>query len=232
MTLRHRFRKFLREDEATVTIEFLLTFPILVGTVALGFAVFHAHLQFSRATKAVFTIADVVSLYEELTDIKLAQLQALQESITAAPAGSVLRVSRIDYIDKIEDPAGAAASDGYETDDGFYEVAFSVANPMDGDVWCSDDLTVECTEAERITYELRDEQLADYDLPIIGNGAHILLVDGYTPYNAPVRGGVLGFLTGLEQVNWSVNVFVWPRNIKPIVYNPVAGGDTSTEESS
>ena len=59
-----KLSSWARDENGSVTIEFVTVLPIFLGMLAVTFAAFHAFLEFSRTSKAVYTISDIVSRYE------------------------------------------------------------------------------------------------------------------------------------------------------------------------
>ncbi|MEM6635436.1 MAG: TadE/TadG family type IV pilus assembly protein [Pseudomonadota bacterium] len=211
MKLRNLLRRGARSEDGTVTVEFLLIFPVLLGVLGIGFASFHAYLQFVRASKAMYTVSDIVARYEFIDDNKMTQLQQLYESFTTAPAGSVIRVSRLDYLE--DDPLDPPTTSGYAANDGFYEVTWSLSAPESLDEPCT-----ECGPGEKLEYELEEDELANYLLPTLGDGAHVILFEVFTPYSTPIPEGVqIGI--DLSNVSWSMNHFVWPRGANGLSYD-------------
>ena len=198
-------------DGGNATVEFVLCFPILLAVLTLTFAVFHAVLQFNRASKAMYTISDLASRDAVINEVLVTQYQTLYQSFIAAPSGAVLRISRLNYVEKAEPGEPPIVSSGFEPPDGFYEVAWSLPSPASADVWCDADITKPCPEATRFTYALATEHLANYALPTIGDGAHIILVDVYAPYAAPLQSGMFGMLPAFNQLEWTMSHFMWPR---------------------
>ncbi|MEO1324588.1 MAG: hypothetical protein AAFV59_16475 [Pseudomonadota bacterium] len=222
----YRMKRFVREEQGSITVEFILSVPLLLLGLSLAFATFHAYLQYSRSSKALYTVADMISRHQFLTTGDVEQYKSLHEALTASPSGSVIRVSRLDYIDKIESPELAEDSDGFETSDGFYEVTSSESYPeIEDEIWCSDDLTVSCPAADVLRYPLQPERLRSYTLPFMGDGSHVILIETFTPYAAPIAAGYLG-LPAFDSINWSSHVFAWPRNINGLTFVVEDGGSS------
>ena len=123
-------------------------------------------------------------------------------------------MSRIEYVAKPDADEDEIDSDGFETDQGFYEVAWSLPSPKLPADACDliPDGTV-CPNSTSLRTELRPSDLAKYELPALGDGAHIILVDAYMPYSGPITEGAFGVVPGFDSLNWTLNNFIWPRHI-------------------
>lgn len=203
---------WLRDEQGSVTIEFVLSLPILFGTMYMAYAVFHGYMQYARASKALYTTSDLISRYETIDQTRINQLQSLYEAFAVAGDGSLFRATRLDYIAKDPDDPNAVTSNGFETDDGFYEVTWS--RPADHELDCSN----QSTACHRLQEALVADDLANYELPTIGDGAHVILVDVYTPYEGPITEGAFKIVPGLDKLNWNMHQFIWPRNINGLTF--------------
>ena len=208
MTLKRFLKSKFGDERGSVTVEFVLSMPILFGAIAVAYATFDAFLQFSRASKAMYTTSDIVSRYGSVNQERIDQLQQLYASTTTSPDGSIIRVTRLDFIEKVE--GENIQSDGFETEDGFYEVNWSLASPLGAE--CVDGIC----GGHPISYPLTAEELDVYSLPGMGDGAHVVLVDVYTPYDAPLPNGTFGVLQNFNSLSWNMNNFVWPRHVTGI----------------
>ncbi|MEM8632156.1 MAG: TadE/TadG family type IV pilus assembly protein [Pseudomonadota bacterium] len=212
MRLKTSLRKSVKSEDGTISVEFVLIVPLLLMVLGIGFGTFHAYLQYARASKAMYTVSDIVARYETLTDAKMVQLQQVYESFTSAPPGSIIRVSRIDFAldaDDLPDPDAKT----YSHNDGLYTVTWSLSSPKET---VAEPCAV-CPNGEALKYALISDQLQYYELPRLGDGAHIMLFEVYTPYFSPIPEGVtLG--VDFRGVAWSMNHFVWPRGANGITY--------------
>ena len=206
------FSRWVRDEKGSVTVEFVMVLPIFLGFLAMTFAAFHAFLEFSRTSKAIYTVSDIVSRHEEMDQARVDQLQQLYGSFTSGN-GAILRVSRLEFVAKPEDAdEDDVTSDGFETEEGFYEVAWSMPSPALPPDACDNIDSAVCPSSTSLRTALSAQDLSKYDLPGLGDGAHIILVDGYMPYRGPI-GGLFGLIPDFDALNWQLHNFIWPRHI-------------------
>ncbi|MEM9429789.1 MAG: hypothetical protein AAGA32_09865 [Pseudomonadota bacterium] len=203
-------RRRWRNEDGTITIEFVIVLPLLLAVLALTFGSFHAFLQFSRASKSMHTVADIISRYDEIDTTNVVQLRDLYQSFISAPAGAVLRVSRIDFT--VPEPGDPIPADSYSIPEGYYTIAWSLSGPEGTEATCPTDADGNCLTAESFKYPIDASDLANYSVPTIGDGAHIILVDVFAPYRSPLAGGAFRVLPAFDVLNWTMSQFIWPRS--------------------
>ena len=196
-------RRF-RDQSGSTSVEFVLVMPVLLGSLALAFGVFHVFMEYSRSSKALYTTADIVSRLQFVDQESVDQLHELYTSFATAPEGSVLRVSRLDFIAK--EAVETTPADSFETEDGYFQVSFSLPTPHNA--------TCNSCSLHGLQSELVADQLAEYDLPPMGDGAHVIMVEATTPYAGPLTNGAFnGLIPDITFLRWDMSHFVWPRNI-------------------
>jgi len=75
------FRKFRRDEDGTMTMEFVIVAPLLFIVVIAGFEFFDAFKSYSRAAKVTYTIADNLSRREKINEAKVTELHALMNAL-------------------------------------------------------------------------------------------------------------------------------------------------------
>lgn len=204
---------FYRDARGTATVEFVLLVPIIMVVYAITFGTFHAYLQSSRAAKSMYVVGDVISRYNILTDELLVQSHQLLDALYIGNTETYsLRVSRLTYIsnEDAEDDPDFNAGNFYQANDGHYAVDWSRALPQ------ADDEDLEGVSLGSFD-ELESADLAVYDLPTMGSGAHVLLVNVSAPYNSPIAGKeFFGIGKFFNELSWDYDSFIWPRDPRGI----------------
>jgi len=88
--------RFRKDEEAVITIEFVVYFPLLVLWIAFSFLFFDAFKTKSQTFKVAFAMSDIVSRYEVVGDTDMAYLAALQNKML--PPRLEARATRITSI--------------------------------------------------------------------------------------------------------------------------------------
>ena len=94
------FSRFGREDEGSISIEFVLVLPILVLWLLGSFVFFDAFRSFSQTEKLAYTVSDIMSRHDAVDDTDIDYLRQLQTKM--APPRSTnnwIRISSICYLD-------------------------------------------------------------------------------------------------------------------------------------
>lgn len=79
--LLNRFGRFGRDEEGTITIEFVVIFPVLFSLLILSFEVFDAFKSYSRASKATYAVSDIVSRQTSVTQKGVEELHMVLDSM-------------------------------------------------------------------------------------------------------------------------------------------------------
>ena len=92
------FRRYLRDDSASVTVEAVMIFPILIWGYFGMFMLFDAYRAVSSNIRVSYTISDLLSREEHGVDAAYIEgLNNIQEVLTQTPERTVLRVSSVQY---------------------------------------------------------------------------------------------------------------------------------------
>lgn len=182
------FRTFKDDERGSVTVEFVLLFPLLALWLGASFVFFDAFKTTSQAAKAAYTIADMVSRQPVIPNGYIDDLYALQENLLPrAPTGKWLRVTSIQYVEGPD-----ADGDGLpDTTD--YMVLWSEAKPL-------------VTDQQGNTNRMTSPEVPKEILPKMSANDTIVLVENFVPYTTiplPLL-SELNF-TGLEWRNRIVN---------------------------
>ncbi len=76
-----RFRRLMNDEAGTVSVEFVVAFPLLMLWLAGSFVYFEAYRSNSLTGKVAYTVADITSRYTEVTDTELAALYDVQKKL-------------------------------------------------------------------------------------------------------------------------------------------------------
>lgn len=88
---------FLKDDHASMTVEFVLALPLLLFWYIGSISYYSAYKARTEAAAAAFTIADIASRYDELNQLEMDKLVALQAALLPKVPTSWLRISSIVY---------------------------------------------------------------------------------------------------------------------------------------
>ncbi|MDE4142013.1 MULTISPECIES: TadE/TadG family type IV pilus assembly protein [Rhodobacterales] len=92
--LRHRLKSFCRDSEGSVSVEFALYAPLLLGTFAAFYTFFDAFRQESMNLKAAYTISDLISRETNyINDTYLDSMYAMAGLLIRGDSSLGMRVS-------------------------------------------------------------------------------------------------------------------------------------------
>ncbi|MEM9430901.1 MAG: hypothetical protein AAGA32_15585 [Pseudomonadota bacterium] len=98
-----RLKHLLRDTRGTVTMEFVLTFPLVISWLFLSFTMFDAYRSSSHTSKAVYTIADNLSRKEFLDTTYLEDMYTLLDNLLPfSPDDKWMRMTSVTF-DEEED---------------------------------------------------------------------------------------------------------------------------------
>lgn len=92
------FSRFRDDTQGTVTIEFMLTFPLLVMWLIGSFVFFDIYKSESKTSKAAYAIADIMSRKEKVTVAELSDYYTLLDRMLPRASDSKwMRISSIGF---------------------------------------------------------------------------------------------------------------------------------------
>lgn len=92
------FRRFSNDEQGTMTVEFVVVFPLLMLWFIGSFVFFQTYRNYSHAEKASFAIADIMSRQTEVDSDFIDELKPLFEGMQPRPsANQWMRVSSISF---------------------------------------------------------------------------------------------------------------------------------------
>lgn len=178
-------RRFLSEERGSLTMEFVLWVPILVFWLIFSLVVYDAYMTRNLASKAAYTISDIVSRKSVLDQSALEELYVLQSKLLPrAGADLGLRVSNIRCV---VDPS--APADGCD-----HEVVWSVKRVPEGGIEGYEILTGGDDVPPGILPKMQDDE-------------ELLLVDLRVPFE-PIAKWV-----GIDNREWEVRVVTRARYV-------------------
>ena len=187
MRVINQLRKFRDDTSATITVEFVIIAPVLLTLLALGFQFFDAFKSYSRAAKATYAVADIVSRQEDDIDGQFAdKLHGLLEAL-------------LPWIQ--DDKSMRLTSIKWNVDESDYEVIWSC--PINGN---NLDLDTFYYQSQLTTENLSAEQKAM--LPDLVPGDSVVFVETHIPYSA------LFDWIGLGDLVWENRVAIRPAICK------------------
>lgn len=98
--------KLARNEEGAISVEFVIILPLLLSWYVGSFAFFDGFRDYNVATKAGYTIGDILSRQTEIDNDYLDGMEALLEQLTWADDAVYIRVSSVTF----------TTDDGYEVD--------------------------------------------------------------------------------------------------------------------
>lgn len=183
MYLVQKLKAFRDDERATITLEFVIIAPVLLFLLALGFQFFDAFKSYSRAAKATYAVADIISREKNPIDSTFdAKLHGLLEAL-------------LPWIQ--DDKAIRMTSIKWNVDEADYEVIWSCeVNGADAalDFYAYSQLSTETLSAEQKA-----------KLPDLVPGDSVIFVETHIPYSA------LFDYIGLGDLVWENEVAVRPR---------------------
>lgn len=181
-TLRH-LRRFARDERGNLTMEFVLWVPVLMFWLMLSLVVYDAYSTRNRASKAAYTISDIISRKSVLDSTTLEQVYLLQQKLLPrAGENKALRITNIRCNKELED------------DPCTYEIVWSIKKVPEGGL---------------DGYEVIDtlEKLPVGLLPPMRDREEVLLVDLNVPFKA------ISEWVGIDAQEWEVRVVTRTRYV-------------------
>ncbi len=155
--MKHNFlknlKRSLRDSSGSITVEFVIWFPLLMFWLLGTIVFFDAFKARSNLSTANATVADIISRESEVTDDDITRLYNLQTAMLPRTSGNGLRISSIQFAIDPTDPA----------DPGSYTVVWSAVKGAALDV-------------------LVDEDIELNALPNMYDGEIVLLVESSVPF--------------------------------------------------
>ncbi len=186
MSIRSPFSRFRRDTDGTITMEFAIVAPLFIFTIIIGFELFDAFKSNSRAAKATYTLADILSRQVEIDDDYVSELHLVFDALLPwLNEGKTVRITSIVYDE----------GDPDDDTDNQYVVSWSKH---------SDE-----TNTMNIAFELTGSMLTQQEyvdiLPTIADGDSIILVETTVPHRSLVS------VLGLGDLVWRNQVAIRPR---------------------
>ncbi|WP_386682968.1 TadE/TadG family type IV pilus assembly protein [Loktanella sp. R86503] len=195
--LRLALHRLWRQEDGTLTIEFLILAPIMFWTFLATLAYFDAYRAEAISEKAAMTIADVMSRETNgISDTYLDGVYGLLQFLTYSDANPEMRVSVLRYHDKT-----SLTPDG--TDDHFHVVWSEVRN---------DEST-----GKQEKLQTSDAKTMTAKLPKMGNEDRLILVETWTHYDSAYNLGMRNVWGGndgdgeIKDIVMQTYVFTAPR---------------------
>ncbi len=99
-TFKNLQAKFGRDNEGATTVEFMIAMPLIIFWMAGSFTIFDAYAESTRAMKATYTVADILSRQLEVDDDYIDDMNQLFANFMGESTNDVwVRVSSIEKID-------------------------------------------------------------------------------------------------------------------------------------
>jgi len=154
--MKRRFKAFLKDEDATITMEFAIVAPLLFTVIIAGFEFFDAFKSHGRAAKVTYTLADILSRAEKVNEPYVTEMHALMNALLPWMNGDkALTITGIKY----------DADKGYE-------------------VYCSKHSNYNMTMDLNLSLNTAVVQTKEYTdiLPAIAPGDSIILVETVIPH--------------------------------------------------
>lgn len=189
MLISNLLKKFRRDTDGTITVEFVIIAPVLLFLLALGFQFFDAFKSYSRAAKATYAMADIVSREEAPIDDQFnAKLHGLLESLLPwIQDDKAIRMTSIKWDQNVED----------------YAVEWSCS--VNGENAALDFYAYSNLTTETLTSDQKEK------LPDLVPGDSVVFVETHIPYSA------LFDYIGLGELVWENQVAIRPRFTSEVV---------------
>ena len=196
------FSRFRKDEHGTITMEFAIVAPLLIATIFIGFELFDAFKSNSRAAKATYTIADILSRQVEIDDTYASELHLVLDALLPwLNEGKTLRITSIVFEE----------NDPNDDQDDEYVVSWSKHSDENN--------------AMNINFELTGSMLTQQEyvdiLPTIADGDSIILVETTVPHRSLVS------LLGLGDLVWRNQVVIRPRFVGELNATDEGGGGGS-----
>lgn len=200
------FKRFRRDEDGTITMEFAIVAPLMIFTVIIGFELFEAFYSASRASKATYTIADIMSRQVEVDDDYVSELHLVLDALLPwLNEGKSLRITSIKFNE----------GDPLDDDDDAYEVIWSKHSDVDNQM----NVTLELT-GSMLTHTEYQELL-----PTIADGDSVLLIETTIPHRS------LASLLDLGGLVWVNEVAIRPRFVGEVAATDESSGSDSGGDS-
>ena len=200
----HRLERFWRDEAGTVKVEFIIVFPLIIGWILSSFVFFDAYRNYSRAAKATFAVADIVS---RQTTLSLGSIVGYHDLLNGlipwSDDNKWIRVSSLQYVKTAGGaPNGDADGDGVE-------------DCYDADTHATCEFLVLWSQASgtAVTYSgtnLPPEVIAV--LPDISEDDTVMLTETHVPYQ-PLLDNL-----GLRGMAWRNAQATRPRYVSAIAF--------------
>lgn len=186
----NQFNRFRKDEDATMTMEFVIVAPLLFIIIIAGFEFFDAFKSYGRAAKVTYTIADNLSRREKIDEAKITELHALMDALIPWMNGpKTLIVTSVSYDE----------TDGYICE--WSKPSVADVNTLA----LSIDFNLSVISSMLKTTEYQDL------LPTIAAGDSVILVQTVVEHRT------LFSLFGLRGLQWHNEVAIRPRFVSKLV---------------
>lgn len=94
----HPMRRFLDDQHGSVTMEFMVAMPLLVGWLVGSFVMFDMFWSYSQSEKATYVVGDLVSRVDAVSDALFDEYYLVYAQMTPRAAGErIVRISSIGF---------------------------------------------------------------------------------------------------------------------------------------
>jgi hypothetical protein len=187
--LRTSLRDFARDESGVMLAEFLMLFPLLVwGFIALV-VYWDVFRTINVTQKAAYSISDLLSRQELVTEDFVAGLQNVLDFLTPGAPQSRMRITSFEFLENT--PEGTPTGWG----DDEYVLLWSRASGGGGIAPYTED-------------EIQD--LRDF-IPLLDNGQSALIVETWVDYVPRFDIGVLNFAPGISDQTFTQFIVTYPR---------------------
>lgn len=195
---------FVGDESGTVKIEFIIVFPLIIGWIISSFVFFDAYRNFSRASKATFAVADIVS---RQTTMNIGNIivyhDILNGMIPWSDDNKWIRISSLQFT-----KTSGGAADGDEDGDGVEDCYDADTNAVCQYVvlWSQASGTSQTYLGTNIPQEVIDV------LPDISQDDTVILTETHVPYQ-PLLDNL-----GLRGMAWKNAQATRPRYVSAIAF--------------
>lgn len=195
-----RFRGKIGEESGTITIEFVIVFPLLVAWFLGSFIYFDAYRSNTLSAKVAFTISDLMARSNQVTPADMALYYDVQERMMPGRISeSYLRISSICYRER--EVAGVT--------EGEYRLHWS---DVHDDYWDSSSGLPE--NVEKYT---DDADIPVALMPLMADGDSVILTEVFAVWT-PIAEQISGYM-GLERSIWTNRLVERPRFVTVIPHS-------------
>ena len=210
-SLLHPIRRFRDDQEGAVTMEFVIMLPLLFTWAVGSFLYYDAYRSLSVTNKVGFTIADIVSRYEEIDEDDFADLQELSERMLPfRNINNRLRISSFCYYDDDPDPQEG------------HSLIWSNAQNI-GIAQLADDGSPLLDPDGQPVHELDPRRASDIPtdiLPLMADQDTVVYVELYSTWQ-PLSNSIFGL--EFTSKTWYVDLIIRPRFAQSIVFVDSSG---------